>query len=363
MNGEDRELRPWQERRSGWLDTLQPDNWWVTQAGRNWGYQHPSTVEAPPDAAQVGSDAYSGWVTSGQTPSDWWQTPGLTPDMIGLLSQEQYGGMPQYPFFEGSGYKTPEEFYGWYQGLPEQESVRGAALADLQSQYDREQGRLAALDLITGTRDRLQTGFESWEADPYRTAAMDELMRRSQPGFSIISPEEQGEIDLGLAQQMVAAQMRADTSAAGRGVYGGGAHTARDQAIEAYTRAGANRADAIIAAENARQQAAATGAMGRFAGGFEQLDLAYSDAMTAADAAIAELEMGIEPSDAAVWPTLDLAFEELARQTDLMERGFEAYDRASQKTWEDRVALLADLSGTGVFNKLFNLWGGFTNAR
>lgn len=349
-------MAAWQERRSEWLDTLSPDNFWVQQAGNNWGYQHPSTIEPTPDPAAEAQNTFNSWIWNNEAPAEWWRTPGLTPEHLTALEGAGYNA-PDYAFFEGSGYHTPSDFYQAFQSVADigNPAVTEAFLTDLRARADREAGRQEAIEELTGARQGLQGAFEAWEADPYRTATMDMLLERSQPGYSIVTPQQEAETEWGIARQNATARALAEASAAGRGVLGGGAHGSRMDAIGAYARGAGLSADARIAQANAQAQERALGAMGAMAGNYEQIDQTYRDAMTRADAALAELDLGIEPTDAAVWPTLDLAFEELERQTGIMTQALSDYDEAQQKDWQDVAMFLADLGDTGLYKWLNNL--------
>ena len=354
---------------AGWWDDVlnrqSPDSA-VVQWSNNFGYQHPSVAAATAAAAgpsleQQGWDAVDQWGAAGGAPSDWWRQPGLSSGAVDMIVGGGQG-VPDWATYPGSGNLSAQDFYTTYMGKDER--YRDDYLSDLQAEYqvwaDKDRARQEGIDRREGAVERLHTGYEAWEADPYRTATMEGLLERSQPGYSIVSPQQQGEWEAQIAQQRAMQRMLADASAAGRGVSSGGAHLSRNTAIDAYAAAGGRQVQARIAQADDEAQARATELMGSLAGRNRELDLHYQDAITRAEGAIAGLEAGsdAEAQDYAVWSTLDLAFQDFDMQTELLDQARLEYEQGKEFSWEDLVEMMTNLGGTGFYDWVGGMFSG-----
>lgn len=311
---------------------------------------------------QEGIDLSKDYVLGGgQIGDDWWQNADLVerPDFVNWMGEQGYKG-PEWAFYPGSGFTNLNELITTYAGMDPR--IRDSFLGNLRSDYDRWQREEAAYQAQLGTaqntRDMLTSAYESWQADPYRTAAMDNLLAMSQPGYSVVPLEQQTAMHNELAQQRAMQRAIADATAAGRGISGGGAHTGRNAMIDAATRAGGLQLDASIATANEAARRDANTLLGKFAGGNESIDMAYQAALNRVNEMEAAYEGGyqIEPTDFAVWDTLDLAFQELDQQTKFQNEAIQEYKDSQKWDWDKFVDDLLLMQGTGMLKPVLRLF-------
>lgn len=302
----------------------------------------------------------------------WWETPGFTdfqggtgylsytaPDG-GQTTQARFG--TELPEWAQNDYMDPGAFYAAYEGrLPEN---RADWIGNMQSAYlarrDNEGAHQRGLDILSEQYARLQGDAADWRNDPNRAAIMEELARRSDPDFNVISDRERAAADLEIAQRYASTMARSQANQAGRGVAGGSAGGSVDRAIEARANALGMTLGAGYDRMDDEARSRALGMLTSTTGAYEGLDQAYSNAMDrmAAERAKSERDIQYIPSDSVPWADLDFAREDAARQEDLFREAMDRLTENNELGWRDRAGNLVNTIGSGgwgMLNEVFNL--------
>lgn len=336
----------------GWWDRIierqQPGSW----AQRVFNGEATTTPAGPLSRADVGKATVGGQRQPAQiNRGEWWTSPQLG-------SQAGQFQLPEWAAYPGSGFTGAADFYSWYQRLAEQDpDFADTALANLRSAYTayqgREANRAAARTAIESEMDRLGSAMELFQADPFRTAAMESLQEMATPGYEMFGPREVAADRLSLAQIAAQNLARQQAAAAGRGISGGGASAGAIAGAQSAADVGGLMLGAAYDRANREAQLRAASTLAQLTQGEGRLGLSYDAAIAslANELARMEAEDVYLPQDYSVWDQLaaaqDLYDTQIAREGD----AFDTWLETQKPNWLDFLNLGIQTLGTG-------LWGG-----
>lgn len=228
---------------------------------------------------------------------------------------------------------TPAAFYDWYQNEGgNQPGVQATLVDTLEKNKLNEEARQSSLAFLQGGITDLTSAYEVWQADPYRMAALEGYQRRLEPGYSVVSPEEERAMDLRIAQSTQSNLARTNARAGGRGVASGGANLGTLAGIQGQALAAEVGVDAQIASANEQARLMATQGLGALSAQQAGIDLAYNQGLAQYTGAQANVEAGqqFNPTDFTAFGALQTAQERWEVEDERFNRALASYEKSQE---------------------------------
>lgn len=308
-----------------------------------------------------GGEVASPWAS----PTSYWSTDpadsdsaiGRTQLAEGSPGQAYLMGTDDTPQWAIDRWGSPQGVYEHFANLPEANregewlmwSLGEEMLADVQ------EGREVGMGRLEGMLGDLQARQQALADDPNRAFVMEELARRADPDYQVVTPQMRSAMDLQVAQSLA----RADAQARG-----GTGESGFQSSIDPYLTAIGAASGAAITAQtqiaNEEARARATSDLNQVNFDWLRMDQVIGDTIAEGNRLMAEVEMDVPLLNIDPWMTTaqTLARESYDDSQDWMERQVALMEQQAEWGWDDWADIGMQLvtAYPGAFSDL--LFGG-----